>query len=275
MEHNVKQFSIFSAPLNSFFSKQFYYDVAHNWKGVCFIYLFLLLGLCWLPMAVKAHIGFAGAVEKEIPEMLEQLPDISINNGAVTVDVEQPYYIRDEENNNEVVVIIDTTGQITSLEDTTAKILLTKHTFIVEKSQYETRSMDLKEIEEFRLTKEIVLGWFEFAVPFIGPAIFIICFCFALCFRVCLTLFYSIFGLFMAQAKDVTISYGALLRLVVISMTPAILLITIFDLTASNPPVEWLWMFIMSMGYLFFGITASNQAPPVHEYDLNIESSQD
>ena len=58
-------------------------------------------------------------------------------------------------------MIIDTTGQITSLENSKAFILLTKTRLITRDGGKETHSLDLSEIGDATLNKELLYDWLE------------------------------------------------------------------------------------------------------------------
>ena len=125
----MAQYSIFAAPFLALGSLSFYRDVGRDWRGKSFFYLLLLELACWLPLmllfASAAREWLAGDGKK----LTDQLPPISIQKGVVTTAVPQPHYIRFD---GEVVAIIDTTGEVKSLEGTTAKALLKKSELIVD-----------------------------------------------------------------------------------------------------------------------------------------------
>ncbi|TKJ38924.1 MAG: hypothetical protein CEE38_04300 [Planctomycetes bacterium B3_Pla] len=86
MEVHTKTYSIFHIPVFSFFSKELYRDVGMHWKGVNFLYLLLLLAICLLPTTIKMYIGFANFANNEAPAIIEQIPEITINNGKVSIN---------------------------------------------------------------------------------------------------------------------------------------------------------------------------------------------
>ena len=86
MDAHAKQYSIFHIPVVSFFSKELYRDGGMHWKGVNFLYLLLLLAICLLPKTIKMYIGFANFANNEAPTIIEQIPEITINNGKVSIN---------------------------------------------------------------------------------------------------------------------------------------------------------------------------------------------
>jgi hypothetical protein len=109
--------------------------VGKNWKGVGFLYLLLLLALCWIPGMIKFNSSIFNFVINEAPKIVGQIPAITIFQGEVTTDKPGHNFIIDPDNGT-LFGIIDTTGQFTSFEGTEAKFLLTKNKFMAKKSEY-------------------------------------------------------------------------------------------------------------------------------------------
>ncbi|MFQ5771763.1 MAG: DUF1189 family protein, partial [bacterium] len=190
----MKKFNILHVPLLSFYSSELYRDVGLNWKGVCFGYLFLLLAICTIPRIFMLHKGLSDFIDNEAPPLVEQVPTITIENGQVHIDEPQPYYIKDP-NGNDILAIIDTTGEIQSLQDTEALALLTKTKLIHRQSKLEYRTYDLSQVKEFVLDKERIMGWLNIIKKLLIPALFP---CFLLgsyIFRIIQALIYATIGL--------------------------------------------------------------------------------
>ncbi|MCB1231756.1 MAG: DUF1189 family protein [Verrucomicrobiae bacterium] len=257
-----KRFPVFAAFFLSFFSGALYRDVATRWRGIAFGYLLLLLLLCWIPPMVKVHRGFSGFLKNDAPAVLSQIPEIRIVNGEASTPENRPYQITDPET-GEVFFIVDTTGATTSLDGApdSVKGLVTRTGAIIEKNEFEKRSFEFKEIQDFTLTREKIekgAGMVKgFLVPVIAPfAIFG-----SYIYRIGQALFYSLFGLIFAAILGATgrLPYAALLRLTVVAMTPAIIVKMLISTFGSLFPFSWLVFFSMSMFYLFFGIRSASR----------------
>ena len=254
----MKRFSIIHVPLLSFFSRELYRDVALNWKGVGFAYLLLLLAVCSVPRIIMIQKGLSHFIDKEAPPFVEQVPRITITNGEASIDQPQPYYIKDPDS-NDVLAIIDTTGEIQSLEGTEAVVLLTKTKLIHRQSEMEYRTYDLSKVQEFALDKERIMGWLNTAKKFLVLALYPFVLLGAFIFRIIQALIYGAIGLLFASWCKVELSYAALLRLAVVAVTPCIIVRTVFELAAVHLPWAGLWFFLLAMGYLFFGVKANSQ----------------
>lgn len=259
-----KKFSIIHIPLFSFFSKELYKDVGLRWKGVNFSYLLLILVICWIPAMIKIHAGFTGFVTNEAPTVLDQLPEITITDGEVSISEPEPYYIKVPES-NDVLAVIDTTGTIKTLEDANAPCLLTKSKIMWKKSEIETQTIDLSKIEEFVLNRERVMGWLRTANKFLVIAIYPAALLGSYVFRIVQALIYGAAGLLFALLFKVRLSYGALVRLAVVAMTPCILVKTILGMAEIRLPYAGLIFLAITLGYLLFAVKANSETIPGEE----------
>lgn len=261
----MKKYSIIHIPVLSFFSKKLYRDVGLHWKGVNFLYLLLLLAICWIPAMIKIHVGFTGFVEDYAPGIVEQLPEITIDNGEASISEPQPYYIKDPESGN-VLAIIDTTGQIESLEGTDAFCLLTRDKVITKKSNVENRTYNLSQIKHFVLNSERVMGWMRTANKYLVIAIYPFALLGSYLSRIVQALIYAAVGLMFAVWCKVTLSYATLLRLAVVAMTPCMIAKTIFG-PALIPLffVTKLIFLAITLSYLFFAVKANSEVIVMQE----------
>jgi len=254
---DMKRFTIFKATVFCFFSSAIYRDVARYWKGVGFGYLLLLLILCWIPAMVKMHFGFSDFLKNDAPAVISQIPEIRIVDGKASTPENRPYLINDPET-GEPFFLIDTTGETTSLDDAPESVrgLVTETGAIIEKSKFETRSFDFSEIDEFILTGKKIEGWAELVKKLLVPVVLPFAVMGSYVYRIIQALFYSLFGLVFAAVFGASgrMSYGAILRVTVLAMTPAILLKTLLGLFSITIPFFWVFYFGLSMAYLLFGI---------------------
>src|SRR5882672_4612007 len=107
----------------SFFSRQLYREVAHEWLGAGVVYLLLVTFLCVLPPLIAMQAGVARFAREEAVPLLEEIPPIVIRDGHLSAAVPMPLVIRGQ--NGVALAILDTTGQVTSLDSTEARMLVT------------------------------------------------------------------------------------------------------------------------------------------------------
>ena len=255
---SMKKFSIIHIPALSFFSKELYRDVGLNWKGVNFLYLLLLVVICWIPTVIKIHFGVTDFVNNEAPTFVEQLPEITITNGEVSISEPQPYYIKDPES-GDVLAIIDTTGTVESLEDSDALCLLTKTKIMWRKSEAETQIYDLSKVKHFVLNSERVMGWLHIVSKFFVIIISPFALLGSYLIRIVQALIYAAVGLLFALWCKVALSYATLLRLAVVAMTPCLLARTILDIADIHLPYATLISLVVTLAYLFFAVKANSE----------------
>lgn len=269
----TKKFSIIHVPFLSFFSKELYTDVGLYWKGVGFAYLLLLLAICWIPTMVRVHLDFSDFINNEAPAIIEQVPEITITDGEVSIQETQPYYIKAPEN-DDVVAIIDTTGKITSLQDPNALCLLMKTKVMWRQSKYETRTIELSQVKSFVLDSDRIMHWLHIA----GKLLLIAMYPFALLgsyvYRIVLALIFAAIGLLFAALCKVSLSYVALLRLTIVAMTPCIIIKTVFGLAGILLPYAWFIYLLVTLAYLYFGVNACSQIPPAEQEFRFLEQTE-
>jgi hypothetical protein len=260
----MKRYSIFHAFVLSFFSRDLYKDVAHHWRGVGFLYLLLLLTICWVPTCIKVGADFSKFANDEAPGVLEQVPNITIANGEVSISEPMPYTIKNPKT-DETLAIIDTTGQ-TTVESSNVPVLLTKTSLMIRRTnRSESRLYNLSGVQQFSLTKEWLYSWLGLAKTFLPIIVFPFMLLGSYVYRILQALLYAAIGLIFVSVLKAGLTYSALLRLSVIAVTPVLILDTIRSLTGPTIPFWWLICFLIAMGYLYFGVkssTVQSAVPP-------------
>src|SRR6185312_13440089 len=107
------------------YSKSLYRAIGHQWRGWGLLYLLILALLCSLPFAYRLAQDVTGLTTNAVLPLVAQLPTITIQQGQVTIDKTEPFFINNSDNTR-ALAIIDTTGA-TKLENTTAFVLLSKN----------------------------------------------------------------------------------------------------------------------------------------------------
>jgi len=252
----MKKYSLFHIPPLSFYSNALCRDVAFNWKGTGFGYLFLLLTLCWLVLIVSVDHQVAQFIDDEATDLISQFPTITVENGQASIEESQPYYITVPES-GEIIAIIDTTSSINSMDDVLAPVLLTKTQIMLKKNKIETRTFDLSEISNYVLDKETLTGWAEFAKSYLSTAIYPFALTGSFIYRIMQMLIYAAIGMLFASICKTQLVYTQLLRLSVIAVTPCIIINTIVWSFGIYLPKEGLIYFLFTMVYLFLGVKAA------------------
>jgi hypothetical protein len=247
--------SMLRAFVLSFHSKELYRDVARKWKGTGLLYLVLLLAICWAAQMVKVQFGLTHFARQEGANLVQQIPDITISNGEVSTNVQTPYFIKDEKGN--AIAIVDLTGQYTSLENTTAKMLLTRDRLTFADNGG-TRTMDLKNVKSFHMDQARAQGWLNFIQTWFAIVLYLFGLIFIFIYRAIQALIYALFGMLFAKMMKVALDYLTLLRLAIVAVTPAIIVNTVHSLLGLHTMLWGPICFLIAMGYLVFAIKANS-----------------
>ncbi len=262
-------------PFRCVYSPEFYREVGAWWRGRSFVQLALVLAVCSALLVAKMFAGWAGFMRTEGQAVIAQIPEITIEQGKVSTNVPQPHYIRASDG---IVAVIDTTGQIRSLRDTEAPLLLTEDELIVRKNEHQTQTVDLSEIESFYLDRHLAADWAKIIGNWAFVVMYPFCFIGSFAYRVVQVLFYSLFGLLLVKSMRARLHYPAILSLTAVAIIPAIFLKTAFIHLELTFPFSWLLLFAVAMACLAAAIKANapsdtlplpDEAPPLGPQDVS------
>src|SRR6266849_2385686 len=119
----MRRFSNVLAIVLSIFSGDLYRDVGRTWRGVGAVYLLVVTLVCAVPVLISMQAGMRHVARTEAGPILDQIPPILLHDGRVSTDAPMPVVIRDS--GGRALAILDTTGQISSLDSTEARVLVT------------------------------------------------------------------------------------------------------------------------------------------------------
>jgi hypothetical protein len=240
----------------SFYFKPFYRDVALHWRGLAFVHLFILLALTSVAFMLHFQTIASAFVNEKAPAIIAQLPTIVIEKGQVKVAVEQPFKVF-RPDTRDLFAVIDTTGQITSLRQTDAMLLLTRSQLMARIGPGDSRVFDLRAIETLRLTQSDMARWLQTSLRWAPFVLYPLMLFFTYCLRTLQVLIYAGIGMVMAALLKRAMPFGAAASVAVMAMTPVILIDTLIMLARIHLPLWGIGSFIVAFGYLFFGIRAA------------------
>jgi hypothetical protein len=243
-----------------FFNAEVYRDVARNWSGIGFWYLFWLQLVTWIAVMVKLHVAMVGFVHDDFPTLVKDVPPITISNGHVSSPVGQPYVIQDPKGGKPFAVI-DTTGTVNSMDDTNAMILLTDHKLWMRQDQggnsNAVRQYDLSKVKYFYVDKARITGWMDVLGRFLAIGLLPFAFVFSLIWRVLQALIYGAINLGLGSGFRASLNYADAVRLAVLSVTPVILLDTVLWIVGVTIPFWGLLGIGISLLYMVMAVRAN------------------
>ncbi|MEA2068540.1 MAG: DUF1189 family protein [Verrucomicrobiota bacterium] len=255
-------------PFLSFFSKRLYRDVGHNWKGANLAYLFLLLSICCLPVAFHVREGMLHSLETGQTNILNQIPDIHLKKGRVSIEQDQPYYIN--RNNGTPLAIIDTTGSMNYIDNTGVMVLLTESKLIVRRGNNLFNTFDLGGVADLHINKYIINGWLQTARSSIAPLSYGIFLILSYILVVLALLVVAIAGLILATAMHNPLGFPVALRIATVAATPAIIFISIA--AAANYAIPGMAYLGITLIYLFVGIKSCGRIPTAEGEKIDLKS---
>jgi len=243
----------------SFYSKPFYQDIAKNWKGLCFTYLLFILCILWIPETSRIHSELSEFLSAEAPKYVKQVPPITITQGKASIKALVPYYINVPEKSTPFA-IIDTSGQITSLEKTSALLLLTDSKLIIKNRPSESRSFDLAEIDDITIDQKVLREWIDSFDALFPVILFPFVLLFSFFFHIIQVLVSAGIGTLFAKKFQADLNYKALIRLSAVSFTPAIILQVLHAVLDIPFPYRSPVSFLISLGYLYYAVGSNAES---------------
>lgn len=236
-------------------SASFYRDVAQHWGGIGILYLLLLFTLTWIPLLVKMQVGFGHFVHEEFPKAAKDFPPITIRAGQASSPVPQPFTMNDPETGKPIFVL-DTTGKITSLDQSPAVLLLTK-TKLHARNQGKIEIHDLSQFPDMTISREQIEEWLGMFANWLGVCLFPIVMFGSLIRAVVVMLVAALLGLIFNSSFNAGLSFGALLRLAAVGMTLSVYLDTGMELAEVSVPF-WFWITVaLTTAYVAIGAKAA------------------
>lgn len=258
----MRQYNLIQAFFMSFYSRKLYRDIALNWGGFSYLYLFLLIAITSIPAAVIWQKGVNEIYDVLANQVITQFPVIKVESGKVVTPENHPYFVVDPKTKKNLVVI-DSSGKYQTLEEAQSIILVTKDKILSHKKNNETRIysiptsfsyiFDPQKINQIA-AKSVSLLWVPFYIVFLLA-------CFV--YRIIQALFYGLFGKIFSLIVKSPLLYGQIVQIALVSITPVIVLSTVLDFFVYHIPYLFFCYFILAMVYLFYGILANKNAYPV------------
>ena len=253
-------------PFFAFFSKRAYRDVARNWKGVNFAYLFILLAACCIPPTLSLRYEMAESLDQGQVGLISQIPDIQIQNGRVIVDQTEPLYITRKDGST--AVIIDTTGSMNYIDDDQVVALLTENALIVRRGAKAFNTIDLSSVTDVHMNQHIANQWLQTAKGSIAPLSYGLFLMLSYVFAVMVMLLAAVVGLILSLAMHGTLNFASALRVATVAATPSIILITVSAAVGFTMPHGIHLALILV--YLIIGVSACSK----QEVEVNEEAGK-
>ncbi len=240
------------APYLCFFSREFYLSVTRQWRGSGLGYLFLLLVVVTIPLTFQ----MAGVLDQlrnvYMQHVIDELPPMSIEQGILSAEVEQPYVIRLPEM-EEPFLVIDTRDQPAGTDEFQAPVVLLADRMIID-NQGKVDSIPFEKIPHLTLDKAELQSAADTFMGYVKPLAYVPLLLSEFVYRALQAIIYAVGGLVFATWLKVRLPYGTLLRLSCVALTPSIIVGLVFNGLGLQFSGLGVLLFVLTLGYLFFAV---------------------
>jgi hypothetical protein len=268
----LKHYKTWQSPIYAFFSTQFYRELGALGKGIGFVYLLALLAIAVAVAPVKQFASFQANMLNNGRDFVEQMPEVTIDNGKLRINQESPYYISDPQT-GEYILAFDTSGQSQTPSDLKVNVLVTAGSVLIRSPQGDFENK-LKDIQHFHASPQDLMHWLSLGSYLLPVFTYAGALPFAWVGHIIQALGFSLAGLLLAKTISVDIKYEGILRITCVALGNVILLDAFMQIFPLDIPglgaleiaiPNWgLFKFFLALGYTLFGVGA-NLSPPSFE----------
>jgi len=240
--------------IGSFYNPQVYRDAVKVKKENTFAYLLFLVLICVIPVTIKIISAADNFLKNDGTYFANQVPQLTLKNGIVTMDKESPYFIRSK--TGEILIAIDLSD---SALNTGSKVyghmLLTKNKLYTNDGG-KSQAHDLSAVKSFSLNSRKILSWFSHAwVFYIISFIFMVALLFA--YRIVQAAFNTVIGLIISIILKIKLEFISLMYITMVAITPVAVIAAVLWVTDITIPVKGWLGFFLALVYISFGIIAN------------------
>lgn len=250
------KYSIYQAPLYSFYKKDFYRSVGQDGKGTGFLYLSALFCACWTAIIISCYIHMILIVDSpQVNELVEKLPDMTFRNGVLSINKPSPYEMVIDGKK----IVFDTSGKYKGADEIEGVAALVTDEQISFSDQawrepanfkrlvtgeYTLKAVDIKPFLKDLSLKISGIG-FVLGVPVFFGHLF-------------LALVYAGIGMIINSKAG----FETALRMAISAMTPGVLLSSLLAVCWVNFPGQGLLTIPLTVGLLVYGYRALTAEEP-------------
>lgn len=257
-EEAMKGYNVLQAIPMSFYSKNLYRDVATNWGGKALLYLLFLLALSWIGATIQMQHSLNEGYRGNADKVITQLPVVTIKDGKLSTPENRPYIITDPDN-HEPLAIIDTTGQYTTLQQAKTKVLVTQTSIITQTEPNEIKTSQIPTTVSGVVNPQKINSYVKSYLGYAWIILFVVFVILAYIYRIIQALVYSVIGKIFSALSGSGLTYGQVVQIAMVAITPVIVFATIFQFFDIKFPYQILFYFVLAMIYLFYGILANKK----------------
>lgn len=242
----------------AFYSKHAYIRAAREWKGIGFGYLFVMIFLSSLAIGIWVHAWTNLAIAQVEKLILPQMPTMTFKDGRLTIDKELPYLITV---NGTTIVRFDKSDEQPADPQEFAPVIFGE----TEVAHYVRGTGRVKEWVYKKLLSLIidpltVAKYVKFLKTWFGLCFALVLLPLHFLYVASQTFMLGAIGRIFTSTMHFYLSYGKLVRISVVAVTPGVVLGTLLILS-NQIFALWLGIYgIMAAVYLFYGVFSNKHA---------------
>src|SRR5262245_39492388 len=254
----------FRALWMSFYSADVYRAAARHWRGIGFWYLVLLLAWSWLPSLARGSLAVNRELSGDrVTQLMKQLPTVIIENGVMRADPPGRHEIRFPETATEALLLIidGTIDEVPSEAESDTIVLTRRELGSVRPSRSQRRAYAPGPAADMHVTPEDASGFLQGMGVLLPPIGYAGAFLTSLSVRLVQLLVYGAVGYMFVRMRNLDLTFGTLLRLSAVAMTPWVVIRTLVWFGPWEPDwyLRWPIAIAITLAYLAFGIRAAGE----------------
>lgn len=254
----MEEYSIFEAIYLSFYSKALYRQVATTWGGKAFLYALLILLLTWVASVIHMQHQLSLNYALYSAKLTDQMPVMTIEQGKITTPENRPYVVKDT-NDLDTLLVVDTSGQIQSLEQANTGLLITQ-TSIVTKSGNETKIIQLPTALNYTLVPMVVNEHIKNVVGYLWILLLPGLTLGSWLILLVKGLFFALLGRIFGAITRAKVTYGQCYVLFLVAVTPSLVLASVLEAWNAAFLHQSALILALTVAYLFFAILVNKPA---------------
>lgn len=252
----MRQYGMLSAIYMSFYSKKLYKDVVLNWGGLAILYLLFIIMLTWIGFTFQAQYALSHLYDKNSDVIVNQIPVMTFKNGKLSTPEKRPYVVTGIDGKDRLMVI-DVSGKIKTLEQAQATILMTVDQVTTKTKPDEIRIYTYPNNLNMIVNSQVINEYIKHYIGFAWILLFPIVVLFSFIYRFIQVLVYSIVGKIFSAITKAKLSYGQVMQITMIALTPAMIVCAVLNYFNIMFPFQGLFYFGLAMAYVLFGVKAN------------------
>lgn len=250
----MRNYNFIHAIFLSFYSGDFYRQVAQRWRGRAFAYLWILLAIVGIPLSYHAAYEAIWRVQQIY---VPQIPTITIKQGVASTDQVDPVFIKDAI--GETMVIIDTQNQFQNFKSSEAQVLVQNNQIVYKTAKNQLRTEKFSEKDSFVIDKQTINHFTDKLIILFAIVFYLMLITFGYIVYIVFALIYGVFGLVFAKTMKCKMAYPATLALSLVVVTPALIIASVLKLLNISFGHQLLVLAILYLLYLFVAVRANCQ----------------